>query len=65
MMKFSKFFEIAYLAAAAFFLYEVVRIWNEDRSRAYLFIFFIVIAIFMFFFRRHFRHKYGNRKDKK
>lgn len=64
MMKFSKFFEFAYLGAALFFLYEVVRIWHTDRSRAYLFIFFIVIAIFMFFFRRHFRHKYGNRKNK-
>lgn len=62
MMKFSKFFEMAYLAVAAFFLYEVVRIWETERSRAYLFIFLSVIAIFMFFFRRHFRKKYGNRK---
>lgn len=62
MMKFSKFFEIAYLAVAVFFLYEAVRIWDTERSRAYVFIFLSIIAIFMFFFRRHFRKKYGNRK---
>ncbi len=61
MMKFSKFFEIAYLAVAVFFLYETVRIWDTERSRAYVFIFLSVIAIFMFFFRRHFRKKYNNR----
>ena len=62
MMKFSKFFEFAYLAVAAFFLYEAIRIWNIERNQAYLFLFFVVIGVFMFFFRRHFRHKYGNRK---
>ncbi|WP_308427638.1 hypothetical protein [Salinimicrobium marinum] len=61
MMKFSKFFEIAYLAVAIFFIYEVVRIWDTERSRAYVFIFLSVIAVFMFFFRRHFRKKYENR----
>lgn len=61
-MKLSKFFEFAYLAAAVFFLYEGITIWNTQRERAYLFLFFVVIAVFMFFFRRHFRHKYGNRK---
>jgi uncharacterized membrane protein len=61
MMKFSKFFEIAYLAVAVFFIYEVVRIWDTERSRAYVFIFLSVIAVFMFFFRRHFRKKYENK----
>ena len=61
-MKFSKLFEFAYLAAAAFFLYEAYAIWDAQRERAYLFLFFVVLAIFMFFFRRHFRHKYGNPK---
>ncbi len=61
MMKFSKFFEFVYLAAAAFFLYEAVMIWNTERGKAYLFLLFVVIAIFMFFFRRHFRNKFQNR----
>lgn len=62
MMRFSKFFEFAYLAVAAFFTYEAINTWNVDRGRAYFYLFFVVIAIFMFFFRRHFRKKYQNRK---
>ncbi|HET8854435.1 MAG TPA: hypothetical protein VFM60_00815 [Salinimicrobium sp.] len=62
MMKWSKFFEIAYLAAAIFFLIEAIRNWNTDRNAAYLYIVFVVVGVFMFFFRRHFRHKYENRK---
>lgn len=62
MMRFSKFFEFAYLAVAAFFTFEAVQTWNLDRGRSYLFLFFVAIAIFMFFFRRHFRKKYQNRE---
>lgn len=61
-MKLSKFFEFAYLVVAAFFLYEAIVVWDTERGKAYLFLFFVVLAIFMFFFRRHFRHKYGSRK---
>lgn len=61
-MKFFKYFEFAYLFIAAFFLFEAFRIWNEERNRAYLFIFFVVIAIFMFFFKRRFRKKLENDK---
>lgn len=61
-MKFSKFFEVAYLVVAVFFIYESVRIWETERSRAYVFIFLSVIAVFMFFFRRRFRKKYEDRK---
>ncbi|RKS55097.1 hypothetical protein BC962_0052 [Gillisia mitskevichiae] len=61
-MKFFKYFEFAYLFIAAFFLFEAVRIWSEERNRAYLFIFFVVIAIFMFFFKRRFRKKLENDK---
>ena len=61
-MKFSKFFEVAYLVVAVFFIYESVRIWETERSRAYVFIFLSMIAVFMFFFRRRFRKKYEDRK---
>lgn len=61
MMKFFKYFEYAYLIIAAFFLFETVRIWNTERGRAYLFLFFVVIAIFMYFFKRRFRKKYEER----
>ncbi|MGA9325335.1 MAG: hypothetical protein WBV47_04745 [Salegentibacter sp.] len=61
MSKYYKFFEYAYLFIAAFFIFEAIRSWNTERSRAYLFAFFVVIAIFMFFFKRRFRRKIEER----
>ncbi|WPY99029.1 hypothetical protein [Christiangramia sp. OXR-203] len=61
MSKFFKYFEYAYLLFAAFFLFEAVRIWNDQRQRAYVFLFFVAIAIFMFFFKRRFRRRYEER----
>ncbi len=64
MMKFFKYFEYAYLVIAAFFLFETVRIWNTERGRAYLFLIFVVVAIFMFFFKRRFRRKIEERNKR-
>ncbi|AVR44324.1 hypothetical protein C7S20_03090 [Christiangramia fulva] len=61
MSKFFRYFEYAYLFFAAFFIFEAVRIWNTERNRAYLFLFFVLIAVFMFFFKRRFRHKFEDR----
>lgn len=55
------FFEYAYLVIAVFFAYEAVNNWSNERNRAYLFIFFVVVAIFMFFFKRNFRKKMEER----
>jgi len=60
-----RLFEYAYLVMAAFAAYLVVTNWAENRNRAYLFAFFIVVAIFMFFFKRRFRKSLEERnKDK-
>ena len=61
MSKYYKFFEYAYLVIGAFFLFESIRIWDTERGRAYLFIFFVVISIFMFLFKRRFRRKFEER----
>lgn len=61
MSKYFRYFEYAYLFFAAFFIYEAFRIWNTERNRAYLFLFFVAIAIFMFFFKRRFRRKLEDR----
>ncbi|WP_372918547.1 hypothetical protein [Salegentibacter sp.] len=61
MSKYYKFFEYAYLVIGAFFLFESIRIWDSEPGRAYLFIFFVVISIFMFFFKRRFRRKFEER----
>jgi hypothetical protein len=40
---------------AIFSLYLVITHWDLDRGRAYIFMFFGVVAVFMFFFKRRFR----------
>lgn len=54
-------FEYLYLIMAGFSVYVTVTSWNEDRNRAYLFLFFTVVAIFMFFFKKKLPKK--NRKQ--
>ncbi|MCB0374947.1 MAG: hypothetical protein KDD04_03415 [Sinomicrobium sp.] len=64
-MKYFRLFEIVYLVIAVLSVIETYREWNTDRSRAYIFLFFAVIAIFMFFFRKHYRKKFQSRQNKK
>lgn len=64
MMKFFKFFEYAYLAIAAFFIFETVRTWNEPGSNRYFFLVFAAVAIFMYFFKRNFRKRMEKRNKK-
>lgn len=56
-------FEYLYLIMAGFSVYVTVTSWNGDRNRAYLFLFFTVVAIFMFFLKRNFRKKIENSKN--
>lgn len=55
--KIYQLFEYVYLFMAAFSIYLVISNWQIDRNRAYLFVIFTVVAIFMFFFKRNFRKK--------
>ena len=48
-------FEYAYIVMAAFSLYLVTTHWADNRGKAYMFIFFAILALFMFFFKRKFR----------
>ena len=66
MTKYFRYFEYAYLIIGGFFIFETFAIWDAERSRAYIFIFLAVMAIFMFFFKRNFRRKLEKRqKDRK
>tara|TARA_B110000003_G_scaffold276491_1_gene323287 strand:+ start:1791 stop:1991 length:201 start_codon:yes stop_codon:yes gene_type:complete len=56
-------FEYLYLIMSGFSVYVTVTSWNGDRNRAYLFLFFTVVAIFMFFLKRNFRKKIENSKN--
>ena len=59
--KISKLTEIIYLLAAVFFAYEAINNWSTEPNKAYLFAFFVVVSVFMFFFRRKFRKKMDER----
>lgn len=61
-MKFLKVIQYAYLVFFALFLYDAVNKWNEDRNQAYISLFFAVLAIFMYFFRKKFRKKIEDSK---
>ena len=66
MARYFRFFEIAYLIISIVFFWETYVNWQIDRQRAYLFLAFAVLAVFMFFFRRKYRKRYEsyNRKDR-
>ena len=65
MIKFWKFFEFAYFVIAIIFIVEGVLRWNSDRQRAYLFLGFAVLAVFMYFFRKRFRKRIEKRNNQK
>jgi membrane protein implicated in regulation of membrane protease activity len=50
---------------AAFSLYLVTTHWADNRGRAYMFVFFAVVAVFMFFFKRKFRKMVEDRTKNK
>ena len=65
MVKFWKFFEYAYFVIAIIFIVEGVINWSTDRNRAYLFLGFAALAVFMYFFRKRFRKRIEQRNKQK
>jgi len=61
MQKIWKIFEYGYLIVAIVFVVETVLHWNENRNKAYLFLLFSVLAVFMYFFKKRFRKRLENR----
>lgn len=62
MIKILRYTEYLYLGVFFFSLYRIFTDWNLDRQNAYLFVFFAVVSIGMFFFRRNYRKKFEQRK---
>lgn len=58
-----KFFQYGYLMVAFICLVETVVNWNTNRGRAYFFLGFAIFIILVFFFKRHFRKKFEDRKN--
>ena len=61
--KIYRFFEFAYVAMALFSAYLVITNLATNKERAYIFVFFGVVAIFMFFFKRKFRKNIEKRNQ--
>jgi len=64
MAKYFKFFEIAYLVIAIIFIVETVLRWNSEPNKAYIFLAFAVLAIFMYFFRKKYRKRFQKHERK-
>ncbi|MGB5275207.1 MAG: hypothetical protein WBN18_02625 [Flavobacteriaceae bacterium] len=62
MIKILKYTEYVYLIVALFSMYRIFTDWNTDRQNAYLFVFFAVVSVGMFLFRRNYRKKFEQRK---
>ena len=60
-----KLSEIAYAIMAILSVYVIITNWNTNRDKANLFILFLVVSIFMLFFKRRFRKRFEKRdKDR-
>ncbi len=64
MQKIWRIFEYGYLIIAIVFIVETVINWNENKERAYLFLLFSALAVFMYFFKKQFRKRLENRNKK-
>ncbi|BAO76141.1 hypothetical protein [Winogradskyella sp. PG-2] len=56
-------FQYVYLIFAALFLWDAISNWSIERSRSYMSLLFVALAIFMFFFRKRFRKKFEDRNQ--
>ncbi|MDX1363727.1 hypothetical protein [Arenibacter latericius] len=62
MIKILRYTEYIYLAVAVISLFEIYAQWNVDRQRAYLFVFFAVVSIGMFIFKKTYRKRFEDRQ---
>jgi uncharacterized membrane protein len=60
-MKIHRIFEILYLVIAVLSIVEAYSLWDIRPQKAYLFLGFAVLAVFMYFFRSHYRKKFNRR----
>ena len=65
MIKILRYTEYLYLAVAVISVYKIAELWNVDRERTYIFIFFAVVSIAMFIFRRNYRRRFEKRQRDK
>ncbi|WP_318345339.1 hypothetical protein [Flagellimonas baculiformis] len=62
MINILKYTEYLYLAVAVVSIYKIVTLWSIDPKETYIFIFFAVVSIAMFVFRRRYRKRFEQRQ---
>ena len=62
MIKILRHTEYLYLVVAIISVYKTIELWNSDREGTYIFIFFAIVSIGMFIFRRNYRKRFEKRK---
>lgn len=62
MIKILRYTEYLYLAVALLSIYKITELWSVNPKDTYIFIFFAVVSIAMFFFRRNYRKRFEKRK---
>ncbi len=62
MIKILRFTEYLYLIVAVVSIYKIGDLWETDRQGTYIFIFFAIVSIGMFIFRRTYRKRFEKRK---
>lgn len=65
MSRYYRIIEILYLVVAVFFIVEGFLNWNTEPQKAYIYLAFSALAVFMYFFRKKFRKKFENDKKGK
>ncbi|PWL40327.1 hypothetical protein DKG77_05765 [Flagellimonas aquimarina] len=65
MIKFLRYTEYLYLAVAVISVYKIATLWSVNPKETYIFIFFAVVSIGMFLFRRKYRQRFEQRKKNK
>lgn len=63
MVKILKYTEYLYLAVAGASLYKIFTLWATAPEETYIFIFFAVVSIAMFLFRRKYRKRFEKRTE--
>jgi len=62
MIKILRFTEYLYLLVAIVSIYKIGDLWETNREGTYIFIFFAIVSIGMFIFRRTYRRRFEKRK---
>lgn len=62
MIKILRYTEYLYLFVAILSIYKIITLWPVNPEDTYIFIFFAVLSIGMFIFRRNYRRRFEKRR---